>query len=157
MYISYDCTMRRILITLLLISGILTSCRQLIKETRTRQPVDTIGFAHYAWQMDSIMVRIDRMDKMQDSVPIKSDKNRIFRLAICPHDDYTYAGFLYTHVLHSVKAPVVILFGVAHKARIMWYATSIDHLRLPVEDLGMGKTANATLRHWVGYAAVGFE
>ena len=157
MYIPYDRTMKKILISLFIISGILTSCRQLTKETRTRQPVDTIGFAHLAWQMDSIMVRIDRMDKMQDSVSVKSDKNEIFRLAICPHDDYTYAGFLYAHVLHSVKAPVVILFGVAHKARIMWYATSIDHPRLPVEDLGKGKTANATLRHWVGYAAVGFE
>lgn len=119
MYVPYDRTMKKILITLFIISGILSSCRQLTKETRTRQPVDTIGFAHLAWQMDSIMVRIDRMDKMQDSVSVKSDQNGIFRLAICPHDDYTYAGFLYAHVLRSVKAPVVILFGVAHKARSM--------------------------------------
>jgi AmmeMemoRadiSam system protein B len=41
----------------------------------------------------------------------------IFRLAVCPHDDYTYAGFLYESVLPFIKAKTVILFGVAHKAR----------------------------------------
>lgn len=37
------------------------------------------------------------------------------------------------------------------------YATSIDSPRIKVEDLdGMGVTAPASLRHWVGYAAVGY-
>jgi len=37
------------------------------------------------------------------------------------------------------------------------YATSLDDQRIRVDDLdGMGVTAPATLRHWVGYAAVGF-
>jgi AmmeMemoRadiSam system protein B len=37
------------------------------------------------------------------------------------------------------------------------YATSIDAPRIEVADLeGMGVTAPASLRHWVGYAAVGY-
>jgi len=37
------------------------------------------------------------------------------------------------------------------------YSTSIDHKPLPVDDLRMGKTAIATIRHWVGYASVGYK
>ncbi len=41
---------------------------------------------------------------------------------------------------------------------ILGYATSLDHPQLKVDDLeGMGVTAPATLRHWVGYASVGFR
>jgi AmmeMemoRadiSam system protein B len=38
-------------------------------------------------------------------------------VAIAPHDDYTYASFMYPLVLANVKAPTVLIFGVAHKAR----------------------------------------
>jgi AmmeMemoRadiSam system protein B len=38
-------------------------------------------------------------------------------MAIAPHDDYAYVGFMYPLVLSNVKAPTVIIFGVAHKAR----------------------------------------
>jgi hypothetical protein len=37
------------------------------------------------------------------------------------------------------------------------YTTSIDHNPIPVDDLGLGRTAIANHRHWVGYASVGFE
>ncbi|NTW53396.1 MAG: AmmeMemoRadiSam system protein B, partial [Chlorobaculum sp.] len=37
------------------------------------------------------------------------------------------------------------------------YATSISQPHLKVDDLGMGQTAIATLRHWVGYPAIGFR
>nr|NQU93243.1 AmmeMemoRadiSam system protein B [Bacteroidota bacterium] len=37
------------------------------------------------------------------------------------------------------------------------YANSIDHPRLEVEDIGLGFTAPAHLRHWVGYVAVGYR
>jgi hypothetical protein len=34
------------------------------------------------------------------------------------------------------------------------YGTSLDEPGLKVSDIGMGKTANATLHHWVGYAGI---
>jgi MEMO1 family protein len=41
---------------------------------------------------------------------------------------------------------------------LLGYCTSLDHPHIHVDDLGgMGVTATATLRHWVGYAAVGFR
>jgi hypothetical protein len=40
---------------------------------------------------------------------------------------------------------------------VLGYATSLGAQRIEVADLdGMGVTAPATLRHWVGYAAVGY-
>jgi len=85
------------------------SCNPNKEETslKIREVVDTIGFAQYDWQMDSIMNRL--------TLPIS--KNKTWRLAITPHDDYAYVGNLYPKVLNGIKAKTVILFGVAHKAR----------------------------------------
>jgi hypothetical protein len=37
------------------------------------------------------------------------------------------------------------------------YASSVDHDLIKVEDLGMGTTAIATQKHWVGYASIKYE
>lgn len=37
------------------------------------------------------------------------------------------------------------------------YLTSIDHPPVPVNDLGMGVTAPANIRHWVGYVGVVYK
>lgn len=80
-----------------------------ISANRIRQLVDTVGFARYSWQMDSIMARIDRDSWTKNSgLP--------WKMVICPHDDYTYVGKLYPEILSNVKARNLILFGVAHKA-----------------------------------------
>jgi len=81
-------------------------------EIKVRQLVDTVGFAHYSWQMDSIMARIIRSGW-------KASVSEPWKLAICPHDDYTYTGSLYPEVLQNVKAPNVILIGVAHRAALL--------------------------------------
>jgi len=78
-------------------------------ENKVRQQVDTIGFAQYSWQIDSVMARLDRRGWER----ITGDP---WKLAICPHDDYTYVGKLYPAVLHNVRADNLFLIGVAHKA-----------------------------------------
>lgn len=94
----------------------------LVKAQRAgiRQPSDTIGFARYGWQMDSVITRIRRqfgqeIDRIHSRYNIR--KSTIWKLAICPHDDYAYAGWMYPLALQNVKAPIVFLLGVAHKAR----------------------------------------
>jgi MEMO1 family protein len=83
-----------------------------------RQLVDTVGFAQYSWQMDSLMKRLDRRGwKKTDGTP--------WRLAICPHDDYTYAGVLYPEILQNIKATNLIILGVAHKAARMGIEDSL--------------------------------
>jgi AmmeMemoRadiSam system protein B len=80
-----------------------------ISKAKVRQLVDTIGFAQYPWQMDTIMARLDRRGwKNTDGIP--------WKLAICPHDDYTYVGEIYPEILQNIKAPNLILIGVAHRA-----------------------------------------
>lgn len=61
-------------------------------------------------------------------------------------------GLLAAYVAQqSLKAPPLI-------GRLVAYGTSIDGRKhIPVEDIGMGTTAPATLRHWVGFACVGYE
>lgn len=78
-------------------------------ESKVRQQVDTVGFAQYSWQIDSVMARIDRRGWKK----IAGDP---WKLAVCPHDDYTYVGKLYPEVLNNIKADHVFLIGVAHKA-----------------------------------------
>jgi len=79
------------------------------KTEKVRPLKDTVGFAQYSWQMDSLMARLDRKGwKKTEGLP--------WKMAICPHDDYTYVGTLYPEILQNVKAPNLILIGVAHKA-----------------------------------------
>jgi len=89
-------------------------------ELKVRKPVDPVGFATNPRQMDSVMNRILRLQGNKINALWKSNKITAFtswKLAICPHDDYTYAGWLYPVVLKNVNAKTVILIGVAHKAK----------------------------------------
>ncbi|MBI4645560.1 MAG: MEMO1 family protein, partial [Bacteroidia bacterium] len=80
---------------------------------------DTVGFAHKAWQMDSVIQRIDRNFSGMIEQNLKKAKiqtNTAWKAVISPHDDYAFAGQLYFEALKNIKAPVVILIGVSHKA-----------------------------------------
>ncbi|MFT5861794.1 MAG: AmmeMemoRadiSam system protein B [Flavobacteriales bacterium] len=80
------------------------------KETvKVRHQEDTIGFAQHAWQLDSILARIAPEDKRPT--------DQIYKAVISPHDDYAYAGGLYTKTLAGIKAKTIVLIGVAHGAR----------------------------------------
>ncbi|MCK9202916.1 MAG: AmmeMemoRadiSam system protein B [Bacteroidales bacterium] len=87
---------------------------------KTRKPIDQVGFATQPWQMDSVMDRIfsSQGKKILDSWDFNGiTKSTSWKVALCPHDDYTYAGWLYPAVLRNIKASTVILIGVAHKAK----------------------------------------
>lgn len=104
---------------LLIFLFILYGCDTVKKDTglRVRPLVDTIGFAHYAWQMDSLMARIER--NQGDSLAPWLREDLSWRMCISPHDDYTYVGWLYPAVLSHVHAKTILMIGVAHKARIL--------------------------------------
>jgi len=85
-----------------------------------KKPVDTVGFATKGWQMDSVMNRIKRLQGPQMERALKEagvDKDLTWKAVICPHDDYSYVGWLYPAVLQNVKANTIIFFGVAHQAK----------------------------------------
>ena len=87
---------------------------------KIRNQKDTVGFASKAWQMDSVINRLmKRYGKYYDSLYKKQNVNgnEVLRFAICPHDDYAYAGFLYNELFPHIKANIVIILGVAHKAK----------------------------------------
>ncbi len=54
------------------------------------------------------------------------------------------------HLNHLIYSQPLVGYPVG-------YASSIDHEPLQVEALGMGFTAPANLRHWVGYAVIGYK
>ena len=83
----------------------------------TRYFADTIGFATHQVQMDSIMARIS--STQNSLLETAGNAEQSLKVAISPHDDYTYVGFLYPAILKNIKAKHVILFGVAHKARLL--------------------------------------
>jgi AmmeMemoRadiSam system protein B len=101
----------------LIILGLLAlvACKYNAQGTNNvRLPVDTIGFAQYAWQMDSIMERVNRT-KTEEIYKA----GIAAKVIISPHDDYAYVGNLYQQTLKNVKAKTIFLFGVAHKARLL--------------------------------------
>ncbi|MEZ5010264.1 MAG: hypothetical protein R2744_00790 [Bacteroidales bacterium] len=72
-------------------------------------PVDSVGFAVTALQMDSVMCRLNR-------VPAQTDYIEPFIGCISPHDDYQYIITSHPALLENIKSGTVIMFGVAHKA-----------------------------------------
>jgi AmmeMemoRadiSam system protein B len=68
--------------------------------------------------MDSLMARLDHKGWRKAS-------GDPWKMVICPHDDYTYVGTLYPELLQNVKAPNLILIGVAHKAASMQIENSL--------------------------------
>lgn len=99
---------------IVLLSLFLTNCKHECKNVSVRKPVDTIGFATKQYQIDSV---INRIKAYQGEKLSKAPLVDGCRLAVCPHDDYTYVGWLYPATLRNITAKTIILFGVAHKAR----------------------------------------
>ena len=90
------------------------------QQIKLRPLADTVGFAHTATQMDSLVKRIMRtQEKNLKSKRVKAGVGleTAFKVVIAPHDDYTYAGYMYPLALQNVHAKTVIIFGVAHKAK----------------------------------------
>jgi len=82
-----------------------------LTKIKTRLMVDTIGFASKPEHMDEFLKRVEQMNNGY----IKSFES--WKVAISPHDDYTYVGSLYPELLSNVRAKTIIIFGVCHKAR----------------------------------------
>ena len=106
------------LLLLIIINLILQSLT--LAGDKIRKPVDPVGFATKGWQMDQLMPRINQ--KFNDKIFEAWNNNNVanysmWKTVICPHDDYTYASWLYPAILKNVKARTVILIGVAHKAK----------------------------------------
>ncbi len=144
-------------ITLILSVIILNSCtdgnRGGATTKNVRQPVDTIGFAQYPWQMDSLMQRMTRANAWQE------EDGEPWKLAICPHDDYTYVGGLYPQLLQHVKAPNLILIGVAHKAASLGIEGSLvfdsfTHWRGPWSDVPVSSAREDLFSKLEGYAII---
>jgi AmmeMemoRadiSam system protein B len=112
---------------------------------RRRNLADTVGFAHLEQQMDAVVQRIaaqdgDRLARILEAKGVSAGDR--WRMAIAPHDDYAYAGFMYPLVLRNIVAPVVIIFGVAHKARQLGLEDqlvfdSFTHWRGPYGDVAV--------------------
>ncbi|MHC1705992.1 MAG: AmmeMemoRadiSam system protein B [Bacteroidales bacterium] len=114
--------MQKVLIIIILFSVqfSLFSQGKTFSSDKVRKPVDTIGFARYAWQMDSIINRIQRLqgDLLEKSFMGSAvTEETLWKAAICPHDDYSYCGYMYPLSLFNVQAKTLILFGVCHKAK----------------------------------------
>ncbi len=95
--------------------------------------------------MDVLMQRIDRQDAATLERLLRDkgiSANDSWRMAIAPHDDYAYVGYLYPLVLANIKAGTVIVFGVAHKARQLdiedqLIFDSFTHWRGPYGDIAI--------------------
>ncbi len=116
------------------IALLFASCISSNSNKHVRPMADTVGFASKQFQVDSVLNRIEALQsEMLSQAPHLND----CRLAICPHDDYTYVGWLYPATLRNITAKTVIIFGVAHKAK-----------RFGLEDV----LVFDTFSHWHGPA-----
>lgn len=86
-----------------------------------RGQMDTVGFATTTEQMLSVVAQGMALATPRQDV-LRGEHGwgdtTAFRAAVCPHDDYYYAGRLYALLIPYIRAKTVIVFGVFHKARI---------------------------------------
>ena len=112
---------------------------------KRRGVADPIGFAHFEHQIEAVVRRITAQDGakleriLEDNGVAPGDR---WRMAIAPHDDYAYAGYMYPLILRNVAARVIIIFGVAHKARQLGLEDqlvfdSFKHWRGPYGDIAV--------------------
>jgi AmmeMemoRadiSam system protein B len=88
---------------------------------KQRGQMDVVGFVTTAAQMDAVLSQCDTL-----AAPQRRDVRERYGWAddtpivagVCPHDDYYYAGRLYSLLVPHVRAHTVIVFGVFHKAKL---------------------------------------
>jgi AmmeMemoRadiSam system protein B len=83
--------------------------------------MEIAGFASTADQMDGVLTQCERLAEKRSEILRQRfgwDKDTPFLAGVCPHDDYYYAGRLYSLLLPHLSAKRIILFGVFHKAKV---------------------------------------
>jgi AmmeMemoRadiSam system protein B len=86
-----------------------------------RGQMDVVGFVTTSAQMNDVLAQDKKLAAPQKRLLEERygwNDQTSFSAAVCPHDDYYYAGRLYTLLIPHIHAKRVILFGVFHKARI---------------------------------------
>jgi AmmeMemoRadiSam system protein B len=85
-----------------------------------RQPADTVGYATTPVQVERIVALSDSLidaGALPFELPSACSGAGTMIGAIVPHDDYIYAGPYYAMAFERLEADLVVLFGVAHRAR----------------------------------------
>ena len=113
--------MRRIYVAALMIAVFSAdaSAGGATKDT-VREPADTIGYATTPDQVERVVALSDSLIEagaLSFALPSASSGAGEMIGAIAPHDDYIYAGPYYTMTFERVGADLVVMFGVAHRAR----------------------------------------
>ena len=133
--------------SLLVVSG--CHKKEAPQSMHVRGLVDTVGFAHRASQMEVFMQRVNaRFSEERKRIWQKAhlSPQKGIPLAISPHDDYTYAGDVYTTVLPLVRASTVVLVGVAHRAKRFGIENRIVFGRFPYWHGPWGPVPVSSLR-----------
>lgn len=113
--------MRKIFITVLFLAAFGTDASAAGDTKGTiREPADTIGYATTPLQIKRVVSLSDSLIEagaLPFTLPSASSGAGEMIGAIVPHDDYIYAGPYYAMTIDRAGADLVILFGVAHRAR----------------------------------------
>ncbi len=85
-----------------------------------RGQLDTVGFVVTAEQADDLL-RV-AVEQEQSAIESRSEQLGLGKKGlvggICPHDDHLYSARVTVHLSERITAPVVVLIGVFHKARL---------------------------------------
>jgi MEMO1 family protein len=104
---------------------------------------------HEADIIDSCLIDEIKPDKIRlfSKFTLRSENFREYKWTWCGR--YSVPVALYTAYYLNNDKPL--------SGKLVGYSTSITSPHIPVDDIGMGRTAIATDCHWVGYAALGYN
>jgi predicted class III extradiol MEMO1 family dioxygenase len=117
---------------------------------------DSVGFdkavAHEKEIIDSSLTGIISSEKIKkfNQYTVKEDDYKAYKWTWCGRYSIPFGLLTTMYLSKELKTNIP-------KGKLMGYKTSITNKKIKVEDLGMGVTAPAHIRHWVGYAAITYN
>jgi MEMO1 family protein len=81
-----------------------------------RAPFDHTGYAHERAGFEQMLAKAVALEGAVSAVD-RGGVEAPFTAVVAPHDDYVYSARVMLHAFSRVRAPVVVLFGVAHHAK----------------------------------------
>lgn len=90
------------------------------KAIKVRHITDSIGYSNSAEKIEAFLKKVNEkqgndLAKVRKNTSI--NENSSWKVAISPHDDYSYVGYLYPAIFENISSPLVLIFGVCHKAK----------------------------------------
>ncbi len=108
---------RMLCVSALSLAACICASAAMAGDSMVRVPIDSVGYATEPGQLEPLIRAAKAYLSSEGESAAVNLPGTAMIGAVCPHDDYIYAGVEYLRVMSRVRAKLLILIGVCHRAR----------------------------------------